>query len=433
MAHLITLPAVPYEAGRILGAHWRSHLNVRVRATKARLAQVGCSSGDVADKISSFRALLGRFVPHWLDEARGIADGAGIAEDELLLLNAVPVPEPRRSQGNCSSFVWVEHEWTALFKIRDEKPHPQVLYAYRTVDGRMIQVGKDIGNLGAAHGIAHGGVAVGNNTGSRVDDIAPDPRLNDCHLLRYVVENARTVDDVEPLIERAFQAGVVGGASVNRGSILLVADAAAAMVAEISGARFATDRVESGRRAVTNHFQLPEAVGWIAEDDGRNSLVRLERLSALLEAAESTTIVEDAIAMSRDRENYPDALCNDDATKPGMTVSAQLHLLKSTGGEPRARTIACCGNTRNSVFLSIPAGTEEVPASLVAGDVFERANALYRAFGCDDHLARRQRSLEASLASTDSTDYRIVVNEFLSDPRSPADTEGERKPNPDLA
>lgn len=411
--HELTLPDSPVEYGRILGAQWQGRLATRIRAATARLAAAGePHPSEIERRIAGFRDLLGSFRPEWLEELGGIARGAGVSEDDILLLNAVPIPDARASQGNCTSFAMVGDDRTALFKIRDERPHPQVFYAYRDRRGRVIHAGKEIGNLGIAHGIAENGISAGNNTGSRVGDISPEPRFTDCHMLRYLVEEAETVADVEPLLAAAYDAGVVGGASADRGMILLAADGVAAVCAELSGTKFVVRRFEAGAYAFSNHFQTDEARGWVTKEDGENSRTRLSRMQILLADVTWMSVETDARGMARDTANAPDSLCNDDSTTSGMTVSAQLHLQFQHAA---SRSLICCGHPRNSVFLTVPVGTEDVPAPLVSGDVFDRANALYRARGSGDHLSPVQGRLEGASSSTGSGDYRSILSEFLAE------------------
>lgn len=390
----ITLPFDPYERGVQLGDMWRTPLALRVESSLERLRLAGISADHIARRVDELTRLLSRHAPAWLDEAAGIAGGAGISVHDVLLLNAVRIPDsPPSGLQSCSSFVWVRPERTLLFKIRDERPHPQVLYSYAGPlgEGQSVCVAKDIGNLGVAHATAARGIAGANNTGSHVADIAPDARFDDCHVLRFVVERAGSIDQVEPLLRELLDAGAIGGASPDRGSILLLADARGAAAVELTSTHIVVRRIDSGSVAYTNHFQTPEALARQTREPDANSRTRLARMAELLDRIRDGAEVSQTFSASRDRTHAPDCLCSDDSTRPWMTVSAQLHIVASGGPE---LTYACCGNTRNSVFIPVSPIGQQSHRRLLSGEIYALAERSYRAFGCGDHLASVQARIE---------------------------------------
>jgi hypothetical protein len=414
MDGLVELPADPARRGRVLGGAWREALRSRIEESKQRLRLYCDPSLDVVSLIDRFASLLGRLAGAWLAEVTAMAEAADVGVEDVLLLNAVPIPDPkaihdgRSAENNCSSFVWVDDGRVVLFKIRDERPYPQVVYSYPNPDGRIITVGKDIGNIGIAHGVSARGIAGANNTGSFVGRLAAEGRFTDCHLLRYIVEHANGVDDVDPILDHLLCVNAVGGASTDRGSILLAADQVRAVAAEVVSDKKALRRVDSGFVPYSNHFQIPEAQSWQVRSPDRNSLARLARLTELGSRIDRENIPASMFAMARDRANPADALCNDDSAHPWMTVSAHLHLLGDS--QP---TYACCGNPRNSVFLPIPIDVARSPGVLLSGTLFQMSHRLYRAYGSGDHLVALQDRVEASFSAPSESDLLPLVDDVM--------------------
>ncbi len=387
------LPSDPGARGRWMGRAAGPVLRRRVAAAETIRRRQRLAPPLIAARVREFRRRLARLAPDWLAEAAGIARGAGVDLDGLLMLNCLPpgfYPAPAL---HCTSFVSVDPDEVRLFKIRDERNHVQAFWIYPLPSGAAIQAGADIGNLGLAHAVSSAGLAGANNTGSHTNLVPDAPRLNDCHILRYLVERARSVDEIPGLFERLLDTRAAGGAGAGRGAIYLFADARRGLLLETTAADYAARFVDRGRLVIANHFLSPRARSWMSRPPNRNTLARKARMEALLGRAGRRPALEAVWALSRDRAGRPHALCNDDRAHFWMTLSAQLQVI------PRARpgtavNYVCCGNTRHSLYLPVPFAARECYGPLLDGRFYALADRLYRAAGCRWVIRGPQRAFE---------------------------------------
>ena len=396
MPDLTTIAGSSYECGRTLGRLQKRALLDRIAATRAVGRQNPTATSKIPDRVREFASVLRRVAPEWLAEAKGTADGAGVETDELLMLNCLPTDFYPPSNGDCTSFVEIGPERNRLLKIRDNRNHVQCLVVQATDERPLLQFGRDIGNLGVAHALNRHGLAGASNTGSTTDRASDAPRLNDCHILRFVVERAASVDQVPAAFEELLLHNAAGGACKGRGAILLLADAERGLILESVEDDYAATFVDRGLTAVSNHFLAPKAQAWENAPPNTNTVRRLERMEQLLRTHTPSPTDPDVFAISRDRENTPDSLCNDDDEHFWMTVSAQLHVIPRHQPD-RAVTYACCGNTRHSLYLPVPVGTDESFVPLANGDFYALADCLYRKHRCSPHLQTTQTAFESDL------------------------------------
>ncbi len=347
----------------------------------------------LAARVRGFRHHLERLAPHWLAEADGMARGAGLPLDGLLMLNCLPPDFYSAPPVQCTSFVAASRSEIRLFKIRDERNHVQCFYIQPLPGGHVLQCAKDIGNLGVAHGFSSCGLAGANNTGSPVADASDEPRLNDCHVLRFLLERARAVDEIPELFSQLLERKAAGGAGAGRGAIYLFADPRRGLLLETQASGCVARFLGLGTTVVSNHFLSPIARRWMSQPPARNTRLRKKRLETLLARAGRWPDPASVFAASRDRANQPDALCNDDRVHFWMTLSAQLQVIpRDQPGQ--AVNYVCCGNTRHSVFLPVPLSFRESYLPLLNGRFYEQADTLYRAFGCRWKLRTVQREFE---------------------------------------
>ncbi len=387
--------------GKLLGAACRPGLRRRVAAMRRMQKKLRLPERLLAARRRDFARLLRQVAPHWLEEARGLAVGAGVSRSDILLLNCPP-PELPAATNNCTTFVAVGKRENRLFKIRDERNHPQQFVVYRQPRRLAFQAGRDIGNLGVAHAWNACAVAGANNTGSETLRVGDEPRLNDCHMLRYFAERARTVEDIPRLFERLAEAGAAGGAGPGRGCIFIFADMVQGLILETAGEAAAVIRVRRGSRTVANHYLSAPARKWEAQPPRKNSLIRERRLRELLAGANGWPSLREIFAFSRDRKSSPQCLCNDDRRHFWMTLSVQLQVIDRR--DPRAsRNYVCCGNPRHSVFLPAPLDLAGVCAPLANGRLYREADRLYQRHRCNGHFRKRWLAFEK--AALDGGDF----------------------------
>lgn len=382
-----------YENGLLLGKLTGKYLRRKRDTICGVIKRTGYMGNIFRSRSRDFAALLKKVAPAWLEEAKGIADGAGMNADELLMLNSLPPDLFSKGGMNCTSFMHIGTRENLLLKIRDERNWTQHFVIKKNGNAMRFQSGTDIGNFGVAHFFNENCVAGANNTGSESKDISDEPRLSDCHILRLFAEQCTSVDDAPALLEKLLRAKAVGGAGRGRGMIFLLSDKERGMLLECTSENYALRVIENGILSVSNHYLTRKAQSWELKKPSKNTVLRKKRIDELLNTCADNLTLKDIMRFSRDRKYLPHALCNDDGKHFWMTISAAVQVINRQ--EPGAsRQLFCCGNTRNSFYLPFSLRERVNFVPLVNGDFYEAADKSYKKFACGSHLSREQRSLE---------------------------------------
>ncbi|MFL5260279.1 MAG: C45 family autoproteolytic acyltransferase/hydrolase [Hyphomicrobiales bacterium] len=117
---LIEISGPPFARGRHYGGEARDRIIKSIALYRSRLATIGIA--DPAPLIERFIPLIEDFGTQYLDEMRGIAAGAGVELDDIVLVNS-------------------RTEIVALARLRDAHPDGctgVVVLAGRTEDGNLI-------------------------------------------------------------------------------------------------------------------------------------------------------------------------------------------------------------------------------------------------------------------------------------------------------
>jgi hypothetical protein len=412
MNKFIELNGDNYSNGLTMGRCWKKHLERRISRMREIQEDKSISDAVMTARTSDFGKLLGKISAKWLDETKGIADGAKVEYESILMLNCLPPDFHAKKAENCTSFISIGEDKNSLFKIRDERNNVQ---CFRIVSksGRNFQFGHDIGNLGAAHFFSSSPLAGANNTGSKTELVTDEPKLNDCHILRYLGENSNSLEEVLINLEKLFAGKMVGGAGKNRGSIFLFVDKESGIVIECTSEDYSVQRVTKGTVIVSNNFITPKAVAWESAPPSENSLTRRKRLTELMSKKNGVFCVEDIFAFSRDRENVPDSLCNDDLVHFWMTVSAQLQVIDRKNTQ-KSLNYVCCGNARHSVYLPFGMKADKNFIPLLDGSFYEKTDSAYRRFLCSDRMLAAQKAFEhVMVENPDGTELFKGACDFL--------------------
>lgn len=395
-ATFIRLTTDAFANGRVIGRAGGFFLRRRIAAALAIRRRQKIPATLIAARVRDFRRHVERLAPHWLVEAGGIARGAGVAAEHLLMLNCLPPGFYPAQPLHCTTFLAVGQTENRLFKIRDERNHIQAFYVHVLPSGRTFQVGHDIGNLGVAHFFNSNAVAGANNTGSHTALVPDEPRLNDCHILRYFAEHANSVNDIPDLYARLIGHKAAGGAGPGRGAIYILVDAHRGLLLETQSEDYVARFLDRGRLVVANHFLSARARQWMSQPPNANTLTRKARMEALLARAGRRPALPDIFALSRDRKHRPHALCNDDRDHFWMTISAQLQVIPRRA-PMQAVNYICCGNTRQSVYLPVPLTFRESYQPLLGGRFYAQADRLYRAAGGRWIMKSKQAAFEKDM------------------------------------
>ena len=407
---LVKLNGSPRENGHIIGRFCRGPLRRRIRDTRQIQKERRIADRTIAARVRDFTRLVKRVDRAWLHEASGLAEGASVALDDILMLNCLPSDFYSPGQ-NCTTFISVGKTENRLFKVRDERNHVQCFLVNCARGRKRFQAGSDIGNIGVSHFFNECALAGANNTGSVTDRVSDEPSLNDCHMMRYFAENASSVRDIPKLFERLLELRAAGGAGRGRGAIFSFADPFQCMVVEAVSGAYSSEVIKGGTRVLTNHFVTRKAKRWETRPPSKNTILRRNRMEQLLRRCSNNPTPAEVFALSRDRKNVPHSLCNDDKKHHWMTVSAQLQAIPRDAPEESLNYV-CCGNTRHSLYLPVPLAFRETFVPLLSGAFYKAADMLYQEYRCGSHFRKEQKAFETSVLQR--TDYLTLYGEALA-------------------
>lgn len=384
--------------GQQIGQLTATVLRRRIADKQRQLKQQHQSARAIQAYLKDFKKVIRRAAPHWLIEAAGMARGAGVAMDDILLLNCTILPPPKPEGGmNCTTYIAVGDDTIQLLKIRDERNNTQTFYTIRLSDGTPMQIAGDVGHLGAAHVFSGRPLAGATNTGSHITPLT-EPRLSDCHMLRLLAERAHNVQEIPRLMDWLITDKLAGGAGPARGVIHIFADNEQGLLIETDANSYAHKFISKGSLVISNHFLLPATKRLQTAAPNRNTLTRHARMTELLAKHSGMPAPCDLFAITRDRRHAPHALCNDDSKHFWMTISAQLQVIDRRQPKQSVNYI-CCGNTRHSVYLPVPLSFTSCFQPLVNGRFYMRSDRLYRRYQCKAHMSAAQRRFETKYCS----------------------------------
>ena len=280
------LPGSSWSAGEEYG---RNHAQAISRSVQEMLdtgKARGVEYGDVLERAKRHEALYQEVLPQKIDWMKGVAQGAEVSYEDLLILNAAH-RDMTGFVGECTTFM---AHGTALqagtgaliAKNRDLGSHtisevaveeareyedaavyrgayidiPQVQKTYRFVGSRSA------GRWGYGMGINEKQVAVADNDAPTRDALSFTEGLHDNDYVRLVLERAGTArEGVEILTKLTEKYGQAWN------SIMFeIADPQELWVVEIAGYRWVAKKYENTFSARSNQFQITDDYDLAAED-----------------------------------------------------------------------------------------------------------------------------------------------------------------------
>lgn len=366
-----TLAGAAYDIGLQVGRLTRLALVQRLRqqlgAAKAWPALIEKHGQHVA----TYRDLLLDVAPHWFEEVRGMADGAGLPIDAFLLINANLKALACAQPENCTAFVVIGAASgcgaNLLHKNRDEKAIPQSFFVKHVAGKSRITGGVEVGGLGLAQMVNEYGLAGANNTGPPIVAGGTEYGLDDRHVLRLVGEEARNCEEALEVCQGLVQRGLVRRLDGERGMIFLFADSRRGLVIEMTPWQVWYEFCDEGLVCRSNHFLLPEALAAVAgpavpaEPDSSTAL-RYARAEELLRPKLGNLRPEDLIETGKDTANWPNSICN------ASTVSMMTHRLSR---EAQERTSwVCNGYPLRATVCKWPHGLTATPIDYLDGSAW---------------------------------------------------------------
>jgi hypothetical protein len=351
------------EVGHTQGELQRAFLQERIGRVVACAGDLsGASDVLLKERADKFGEVLAASCPHWLEEASGLASGAGVEAWQVLALNCLPknfwgdkyAPAPLVEKdiarakaeteeelinaydaqgidlvtggGDCTTFFALPESTlageTLFHKNREEKDEVQCLYIKQLQKMQRFVGGGEVGNLGTAHLHTENFWCGANNTGSCVPSAEyMDCALSDSHALRYLAERCAGLDEIVPALHELIARQHLGGGAPEAGMILIFADASRGLIVEATSRRLHAEYFEGDAMAVrTNHFLFPEMQKYaLAPHPG--SMARYNRACRLWEEERGFASIPACGEIARDRENAPHAICRNPSDKLNGSVT----------------------------------------------------------------------------------------------------------------
>jgi isopenicillin-N N-acyltransferase like protein len=85
---LIEVSGRPYERGQQYGEKAKSYIKKGIGHYSEQVSRLGLEPGDLHEIIREYTPIIESFEPNYVEEMRGIADGAEASFDEIVLINA---------------------------------------------------------------------------------------------------------------------------------------------------------------------------------------------------------------------------------------------------------------------------------------------------------------------------------------------------------
>jgi len=364
MTPRIRVEGTHYERGRQYGAQARAQVHLSVQAYGRVFAHyAGWDWADVRRAATAFEAPIAAFRPAYLDEMRGIADGAGLDLADVLAINVrtevmyaatarqapLAAPEAREAHppAECSAFAVVPapcspsrpgttligQNWDWLLHAA----HTIVMLEVRQDDGPDFVTVVEAGLL-AKTGMNAAGLGLATNALVTEADVGA-PGLP-YHVLLRAVLDCETVTDALATLQAGYR-------SSSANYLIAHASGAALDVEAAPGdfTRLYPLYPEDGVLLHTNHFLAPQLHPqdlslWAMP----SSAVRLQRLRAALTARRTPPSLDDLRPLLRDHADHPFGICahpdprahpyNQGATIASVLMDLPARHLWSAAGNP---------------------------------------------------------------------------------------------------
>lgn len=316
-----------------------------------------------------------KYIPErYLEECRGIAEGAQVKYEEIVALNyAIMIHQLFKDE--CTAFIIPKNysidESVMLLKNRDlgfRRLHPQVL-SYSKLDGYNSFIGvTSAGSVCWYQGINEKGlVAFNTATPCQIIDPIPAQGMSISTIIRRILEECDSVDDALKFILNA---------KYNACSNLFLADYERTVIVELKAgfSPYIWEINEPDCRS--NHYLFhinPEVKDKMEILVRQQTLTRYARGKMLLKIKEKFSL-EDIIEISRDHFNgpSPSSICR----HPPIIGSPLMKILSSTTlsaqifriGE-KIETYVALGYPCQSKFIHLEFG-DKIPATLASGEAW---------------------------------------------------------------
>jgi hypothetical protein len=211
---MVCLEGSPEEIGAAFGAVNGADIRSEISAYLSG----GRQRDELLKATETYREIVERIAPHWLEEAAALAGAADVDPEDYLAYQGAKY----RGINTPECFTYFspsKHNavnQTLFHKNRDNRDRPQCAYVKGPSTGntryRFVATG-DTSDIGTMMGLNEKGIAAAADTG------APDPNpryvgMMNPDLMRLILENASCVAEACKMLEDIHQQGIYAGAKV---------------------------------------------------------------------------------------------------------------------------------------------------------------------------------------------------------------------------
>jgi isopenicillin-N N-acyltransferase like protein len=335
----IRVEGEPRERGRQYGEGARDRVRRSIEAYREVFASyAGWSWDAVVEQARRYEPPIARFGERYLDEMRGIADGAGVAFEDVLSINvrtevmfaakARTAAEESRRVGECTAFAVLPERsdgghtllgqnWDWLLHSFDTCVVLEVVQGDRPDFVTVVEAG-----LLAKTGMNSSGIGLATNA-LVTDEDRGEPGIP-YHLVLRAILDSETISDAYAVAQRGVR-------SSSANYLIASVDGVAVDIEAAPGdfGRLYLTFPEEGLLLHTNHFVSPrlalkDVSLWVMPD----SPFRLERIRSAV-AREATLSLGAFRRALTDHANYPSSVCchpdeRMDLLDRGATVASVL-------------------------------------------------------------------------------------------------------------
>jgi isopenicillin-N N-acyltransferase-like protein len=310
---MIHVKGPPRERGRQQGDDARAQIAGMLAAYRELLPAASNMEWDEAlGESLEFLPYAEAAYPHFVEELRGISEGAGVEFEDVWLLNCyeeVTESQPTsctslamRDDRTADGHVLLAHneDWISV-----DRDHVYLVRA-EPDDGPAF-IGMSYGALLANIGFNEVGIGVAINSVYATDVRVGVPRI----LFSRAILSATTIGEAIRACVPQQRAGGYNHVLADAHGELYSVESSATMHAILYG--------EEGWLVHTNHYLSPQMQALEQPGIYAGSRVRLNRARRLLQArmGESKVTIADLQTVLRDHVNYPNAICgHQDSTEP---------------------------------------------------------------------------------------------------------------------
>ena len=310
----IRVKGSPYERGRQYGQQAAAYIRQNIEVYQGLFAHyIGWDWAQATEHALIYEAIIGDYRPHFLDEIRGIAKGAGVAYEDILALN---VRTEIRNAGIAQS---APKECTAFVVLppRTKDRHTLigqnwdwVLPVTETIV--ILEVESDnspnfvtVVEAGLLAKVGMNAAGIGLTTNALNSDLEKGEGGIPYHvILRAILESENFSEAI---------GAVISHPRASAANYLVAHQAGESFNAETAPGNFSRayiDFPEADVYAHTNHY-LSREIDFkdLGPWRGTDTLVRHQRMEKFLRTHPKTITVPDLQTALADHFNFPDAIC----------------------------------------------------------------------------------------------------------------------------